>query len=64
MLDLHRLNLLRELAVRGTITEVAAALNFAPSTVSAQLARLEHEAGTTLLVASGRKLMLTTAALA
>lgn len=64
MLDLHRLSLLRELAIRGTITEVAAALNFAPSTVSAQLSRLEKEAGTTLLMASGRKLMLTTAALA
>lgn len=63
MLDLHRLSLLRELAVRGTITAVADALNFAPSTVSAQLSRLEKEAGTTLLVASGRKLMLTTAAL-
>lgn len=63
MLDLHRLSLLRELALRGTITEVAAALNFAPSTVSAQLTRLEKEAGTTLLVSSGRRLMLTTAAL-
>src|SRR5699024_2373264 len=63
MLDLHRLSLLRELAIRGTITAVAEALNFAPSTVSAQLSRLEKEAGTTLLVASGRKLMLTTAAL-
>ena len=63
MLDLHRLSLLRELAMRGTVTEVANALNFAPSTVSAQLARLEKEAGTTLLVSSGRKLMLTTAAL-
>lgn len=63
MLDLHRLSLLRELAIRGTITEVAAALNFAPSTVSAQLSRLEKEARTTLLVSSGRKVMLTTAAL-
>lgn len=63
MLDLHRLRLLRELAIRGTITEVATALNFAPSTVSAQLSRLEQEAGTTLLVSSGRKVMLTTAAL-
>lgn len=63
MLDLHRLSLLRELSIRGTITEVAAALNFAPSTVSAQLSRLEQEAGTTLLVSSGRRVMLTTAAL-
>lgn len=53
MLDLHRLSLLRELAIRGTITEVAAALNFAPSTVSAQLSRLEKEARTTLLVSKG-----------
>lgn len=63
MLDLHRLSLLRELAIRGTVTEVATALNYAPSTVSAQLSRLEQEAGTPLLVSSGRKLMLTTSAL-
>src|SRR5699024_12683414 len=63
VLVLLRLGLLREIAMRGTVTEVANALNVAPSTVSAQLARLEKEAGTTLLVSSGRKLMLTAAAL-
>lgn len=59
VLDLHRLKLLREVALRGTLTAAAEALNYAPSSVSAQLARLEKEAGATLLVPSGRRLALT-----
>lgn len=62
MLDLHRLRLLRELALRGTVGAVAEALNYAPSTVSAQLSRLEQEAGTELLVPAGRRVRLTPAA--
>lgn len=62
MLDLHRLRLLRELALRGTVLAVAEALNYAPSTVSAQLARLEKEAGVELLQPSGRGVRLTPAA--
>ncbi|RKW70161.1 LysR family transcriptional regulator [Galactobacter caseinivorans] len=62
MLDLHRLRLLRELALRGTVGAVAEALNYAPSTVSAQLSRLEKEAGTELLAHAGRGVRLTPAA--
>ncbi|WP_188672838.1 LysR family transcriptional regulator [Hoyosella rhizosphaerae] len=63
MLDVHRLNLLRELSIRGTIAEVAAALNYSPSSVSQQLAILEREAGAELLRKSGRRLQLTPQAL-
>ena len=59
MLEIRRLVLLRELAVRGTIAAVAEALNFSPSAVSQQLSLLEREAGMTLLRKSGRRLQLT-----
>lgn len=59
MLDVRRLNLLRELSLRGTITAVAAALYQTPSSVSQQLALLEKEAGVPLLLKSGRRLQLT-----
>ena len=38
--ELRRLRLLHELALRGTIGDVAAALAYSPSTVSQQLALL------------------------
>src|SRR5688500_1973255 len=63
MLDLGRLRLLRELSERGTIAAVADALQFTPSAVSQQLARLEHEAGVPLLERAGRGVRLTDAAL-
>jgi DNA-binding transcriptional LysR family regulator len=63
MLDLHRLRLLRELHVRGTIAAVAEALRFTPSAVSQQLAVLEREAGIRLLERAGRGVRLTDAAL-
>ncbi len=50
MYDVRRLRLLKELADRGTLAEVAAALNFSPSSVSQQLALLEREVGVPLLV--------------
>ncbi len=53
MLDVRRLVLLRELAVRGTLAAVAEALNFSPSAVSQQLSLLEQEAGVPLLRALG-----------
>ncbi|MFF4667742.1 LysR family transcriptional regulator [Streptomyces sp. NPDC001282] len=59
MLDLHRLRLLRELKHRGTITSVAAALNYSPSTISQQLSLLEAEAGVPLLEPIGRRVRLT-----
>lgn len=59
MWDLHRLQLLRELELRGTITAVAETLNYAPSSVSQQLTRLEDEVGVRLLERDGRRLRLT-----
>ncbi|MFF6776757.1 LysR substrate-binding domain-containing protein [Streptomyces sp. NPDC012637] len=61
MLDVRRLRLLRELALRGTIAAVAEALSFTPSAVSQQLATLEREAGVALLERSGRGVRLTPA---
>jgi DNA-binding transcriptional LysR family regulator len=59
--DLHRLALLRELEVRGTLAAVAEALRYTPSAVSQQLAVLEREAGTPLLERAGRGVRLTDA---
>ena len=59
MLDLRRLRLLAELEARGTITAVADALSYSPSSVSQQLALLEAEAGVPLLTKSGRRVLLT-----
>ena len=59
MLDVRRLRLLRELKLRGTITAVAEALSYSPSSVSQQLALLEAEAGVPLLTKSGRRVQLT-----
>lgn len=59
MLELRRLRLLHEFALRGTIAEVAANLSYSPSTVSQQLALLEREAGVTLLEPDGRRMRLT-----
>lgn len=61
MLDVRRLRLLRELALRGTIAAVADALSFTPSAVSQQLGTLEREAGVALLERSGRGVRLTPA---
>src|SRR3954454_10076327 len=63
MLDLKRLRLLHELHRRGTVSAVAEALSYSPSTVSQQLAVLQREAGTTLFVPAGRRVRLTDAAL-
>jgi DNA-binding transcriptional LysR family regulator len=61
MLDLRKLRLLRELAHRGTIAAVAAALSYTPSAVSQQLSALEREAGQPLLTRTGRRVRLTAA---
>ena len=61
MLDVRRLRLLRELALRGTIAAVADALAFSPSAVSQQLSALEREAGVALLERTGRSVALTPA---
>lgn len=62
MLDVRRLRLLRELALRGTIAAVADALRYTPSAVSQQLTALEREAGVPLLERTGRRVALTPAA--
>jgi DNA-binding transcriptional LysR family regulator len=59
MLEIRRLILLRELAIRGTLAAVAEALNFTPSAVSQQLSQLEKETGTVLLRKAGRRVRLT-----
>ncbi|MFF8817564.1 MULTISPECIES: LysR family transcriptional regulator [Leucobacter] len=62
MLEMKRLRLLWELSARGTVVQVAEALNYSPSAVSQQLALLEKEVGTPLLRRVGRTLELTAAA--
>jgi len=59
MFELRRLRLLHELALRGTLAAVAAALSYSPSTISQQLAQLEKDAGVTLLAPDGRRVRLT-----
>ncbi len=58
-MDVHRLELLRELADRGSITAVAEATNRTASAVSQQLKVLEREAGVPLTERSGRGIILT-----
>ncbi|MGO1316345.1 MAG: LysR family transcriptional regulator [Cellulomonadaceae bacterium] len=59
MLDVRRLQLLRELKLRGTLAAVAEAMHLSPSSVSQQLAQLEREAGAPLLRKVGRRVQLT-----
>lgn len=58
-MDVRRLELLRELADRGSITAVAAATHRTPSAVSQQLKVLEREAGIALTERVGRGVQLT-----
>lgn len=60
-MDVQRLELLRELAERGSVTAVARATHRTPSAVSQQLKVLEREAGLPLTERSGRGLVLTDA---
>lgn len=60
-MDLRHLELLRELADRGTITAVAAATYRSPSAVSQQLRSAERALGTALVEPDGRGLRLTAA---
>ncbi len=63
MLDLRRVNLLREVHRRGTLHAVARALSYSPSTISQQLSLLEREVGGALLERSGRRVHLSPAGL-
>ncbi|WBM79184.1 LysR family transcriptional regulator [Cryobacterium breve] len=60
-MDIQRLELLRELAERGSITEVARATHRTASAVSQQLKVLEREAGVALTERRGRGIVLTDA---
>ncbi len=62
MLDLRRLELLKELDRLGTIAATARAAHLTPSAVSQQLATLSREAGVPLLEPDGRRVRLTAAA--
>ena len=58
-LSLRRLQMLRELHRRGTVTAAAQALHYSPSGVSQQLAQLEREVGVKLIEKHGRRVQLT-----
>jgi DNA-binding transcriptional LysR family regulator len=60
-MDVRRLRILRELADRGSVAAVAAALSFTPSAISEQLRTLEAESGLTLTEPHGRGIRLTEA---
>jgi DNA-binding transcriptional LysR family regulator len=61
VIDVRRLTLLRELAIRGTVAATAGAMHLTGPAVSQQLAVLEREAGVALLEKRGRTLALTAA---
>src|SRR4051812_41180459 len=61
MLDVRRMRVLREVAVRGSFSAAAEALSFTQSAVSQQIAALEREAGATLVQRSARGVRLTDA---
>jgi DNA-binding transcriptional LysR family regulator len=61
MLDVRRLRVLREVALRGSIAAAAESLRFTPSAVSQQLAKLELEAGVPLVERGPRSVQLTPA---
>jgi len=61
--DLRHLELVRELADRGSIAAVAAAQHRTPSAVSQQLKTLQRELGVSLVEPDGRGLRLTNAGL-
>jgi DNA-binding transcriptional LysR family regulator len=62
MIDVRRLRVLREVALRSSITAAAAALEYTPSAVSQQIATLERETGVALLERRGRGIVLTASA--
>ena len=61
MLDVRRLRVLREVAVRGSFSAAADALSFTQSAVSQQIAALEREAGMKLVERGARGVRLTEA---
>jgi DNA-binding transcriptional LysR family regulator len=61
MLDVRRMRVLREVALRGSFSAAADSLSFTQSAVSQQIAALEREAGTVLVERSARGVRLTEA---
>src|SRR3954447_2514824 len=61
MLDVRRMRVLREVAVRGSFSAAADALSFTQSAVSQQIAALEREAGAVLVERNARGVRLTDA---
>jgi molybdate transport repressor ModE-like protein len=61
VLDVRRMLLLLEVARQGSVTGAARSLSYTPSAVSQQIARLESEAGRTLLERHARGISLTEA---
>jgi DNA-binding transcriptional LysR family regulator len=61
MLDVRRLRVLREVALRGSIAGAAQSLRFTPSAVSQQVAKLEREAGVALVERGPKSVRLTPA---
>jgi DNA-binding transcriptional LysR family regulator len=62
MIDVRRLEILREFARCGTVAATAEAVHLTASAVSQQLAALSREAGTPMLEPDGRRVRLTAAA--
>jgi DNA-binding transcriptional LysR family regulator len=62
MIDVRKLEILRELDRCGTIAATAQAVHLTPSAVSQQLAALSKETGTAMLEPDGRRVRLTEAA--
>lgn len=61
MLDLRRLRVLREVALRGSFSAAATELMFSPSAVSQQIAQLEREVGVSLVERKSTGVVLTPA---
>src|ERR671911_66611 len=61
MLDVRRMRVLREVALRGSFSAAAESLSFTQSAVSQQVAALEREAGAVLVERSARGVRLTDA---
>src|SRR5215218_2758698 len=61
MLDVRRMKVLREVAVRGSFSAAAESLSFTQSAISQQIAALEREAGCSLVQRNARGIRLTEA---
>src|SRR3954463_10988203 len=61
MLDVRRMRVLREVAVRGSFSSAAEALSFTQSALSQQIAALEREAGCPLVQRNARGIRMTEA---